>query len=252
MSPTCRLIVVFFAFLASFVSTAHARWFSTSTGRWIARDPLGYHDGMGLYEYVKSSSLTKRDFSGLSASSAPCDADPRDILPDEEWYLGICPKINPKVPSGRGSCYRFAVACPTVKIVPLYPGHPRTDPEPPGPLPGLKETCTCSRYMKRLEGAGLVPNGILSPPPPCVDGYNIAVYFTAPGPCVDSGRHFRRQEKDGSWREILGSCSPSSVDPATLQYTISLNDNTQLVFCGFMCRRFDSRQEDLVDPISEI
>ena len=34
-------------------------------GRWNQRDPLGYVDGMGLYEYVRSGPVTRRDPSGL-------------------------------------------------------------------------------------------------------------------------------------------------------------------------------------------
>jgi hypothetical protein len=39
--------------------------FSTSTGRWITRDPMGYHDGLGLYEYCNSRSVNKLDPNGL-------------------------------------------------------------------------------------------------------------------------------------------------------------------------------------------
>ncbi len=34
-------------------------------GRWVQRDPIGYHDGMGLYEYVRSSPLRGLDPRGL-------------------------------------------------------------------------------------------------------------------------------------------------------------------------------------------
>jgi len=69
MSPTCRLIVVVFALLALFVSTAHARLFSTSMGRWTKRDPIGYRDGMGLYQYCQSIALAKNDPMGLKCRS---------------------------------------------------------------------------------------------------------------------------------------------------------------------------------------
>jgi hypothetical protein len=37
------------------------------TGRWIQRDPLGYVDGMGLYEYVRSGPIHAIDSRGLFA-----------------------------------------------------------------------------------------------------------------------------------------------------------------------------------------
>jgi hypothetical protein len=40
------------------------RVYLPESGRWSRRDPLGYVDGMGLYEYVKSSSILHRDPSG--------------------------------------------------------------------------------------------------------------------------------------------------------------------------------------------
>jgi uncharacterized protein RhaS with RHS repeats len=34
-------------------------------GRWVQRDPIGYHDGMDLYEYVSSLPTISTDPSGL-------------------------------------------------------------------------------------------------------------------------------------------------------------------------------------------
>ena len=44
---------------------ARNRWLSPPLGRWIERDPLGYVDGMGLYEYVRSGSVDATDPWGL-------------------------------------------------------------------------------------------------------------------------------------------------------------------------------------------
>ena len=41
------------------------RYYSSDQGRFISRDPIGFHDGMGLYEYVKSRPVVLTDPSGL-------------------------------------------------------------------------------------------------------------------------------------------------------------------------------------------
>jgi len=42
-----------------------ARYYQPATGRWISRDPLGYVDGMGLYEYVQSEPVAFADPLGI-------------------------------------------------------------------------------------------------------------------------------------------------------------------------------------------
>jgi len=43
-------------------------------GRWTRRDPLGYVDGMGLYEYVQGHVLIRRDPTGLDDCQLELDA----------------------------------------------------------------------------------------------------------------------------------------------------------------------------------
>ena len=47
------------------------RYFDTDLGRFITRDPIGYIDGLSLFEYVKSNPLRGLDESGLGASFYP-------------------------------------------------------------------------------------------------------------------------------------------------------------------------------------
>jgi RHS repeat-associated protein len=54
------------------------RVYSPEFGRWTRRDPLGYVDGMGLYEYVKGNSVSHADYLGLFKQSPPAE------------NLGIC------------------------------------------------------------------------------------------------------------------------------------------------------------------
>jgi len=53
------------------------RVYDAGMGRWTKRDPLGYVDGMGLYEYCKSTGALKRDPYGLCcACQGPRDNGP--------------------------------------------------------------------------------------------------------------------------------------------------------------------------------
>jgi RHS repeat-associated protein len=47
------------------------RVYMPDNGKWTRRDPLGYVDGMGLYEYVRSRSLLAQDHSGKASYACP-------------------------------------------------------------------------------------------------------------------------------------------------------------------------------------
>jgi len=51
-------------------------------GRWTRRDPLGYVDGMSVYEYVGGMAIQSYDFLGLSSSGGSCE----DFLDDYNGY----------------------------------------------------------------------------------------------------------------------------------------------------------------------
>ncbi len=58
-----------------------ARYYDTETGRFLSRDPLGYVDGMNLYEYVKSNPLKYNDPEGKWTETYPDPWNgPKDIL----------------------------------------------------------------------------------------------------------------------------------------------------------------------------
>jgi RHS repeat-associated protein len=58
---------------------ARNRWNSPPLGRWIQRDPLGYVDGMGLYEYVRGAPLNGVDPPGTR----------RQVIAFEGWGAAI-------------------------------------------------------------------------------------------------------------------------------------------------------------------
>jgi RHS repeat-associated protein len=53
--------------------TVRYRTYSPTLGRWLERDPAGYVDGMGLYEYVRGGPITAVDPRGLE------EEDPRSM-----------------------------------------------------------------------------------------------------------------------------------------------------------------------------
>jgi RHS repeat-associated protein len=65
------------------------RTYDVDLSRWMQRDPLGYVDGMGLYEYVRSQSTTYLDPFGLLVDF--CDPD-----------TGCNPPSRPSAPIGPG------------------------------------------------------------------------------------------------------------------------------------------------------
>jgi RHS repeat-associated protein len=64
------------------------RVYDADVGRWTRRDPLGYVDGMSLYEYVRSRPWYFRDPHGLSSCSS-CSQRSLSSMP------GACPQPTP-------------------------------------------------------------------------------------------------------------------------------------------------------------
>jgi RHS repeat-associated protein len=56
-----------------------AKYYDVDLGRFVGRDPLGYVDGLSLYEYARTRPTTMIDSFGLSAISAVYSRDTFDI-----------------------------------------------------------------------------------------------------------------------------------------------------------------------------
>ena len=50
------------------------RVLAADTGKWFQKDPLGYHDGMDLYEYCKTDPLAGLDPTGMAVQARKCIA----------------------------------------------------------------------------------------------------------------------------------------------------------------------------------
>jgi RHS repeat-associated protein len=65
------------------IQYSRARYYDYETGRWYQRDPLGYVDGMGLYEYVRSMSHMAVDPFGLESEPTVWRQQEYQVLVDE-------------------------------------------------------------------------------------------------------------------------------------------------------------------------
>jgi len=61
------------------------RLFDAESGRWSRRDPLGYVDGMGLYEYVVGRAVVGSDPSGLGTIPSCPSTKPNPTLIGDGW-----------------------------------------------------------------------------------------------------------------------------------------------------------------------
>ncbi len=60
------------------------RVYSAELGRWTRRDPLGYVDGMGLYDYCQSMAIVQRDARGLATARCNAAVSPQSNPPTLE------------------------------------------------------------------------------------------------------------------------------------------------------------------------
>jgi RHS repeat-associated protein len=67
--------------------TVRFRTYSPTLGRWLERDPAGYVDGMGLYEYVRGGATSAVDPSGRW--TLPTSVMSRTISTVMQWGCGV-------------------------------------------------------------------------------------------------------------------------------------------------------------------
>jgi RHS repeat-associated protein len=95
--------------------TVRHRHYAPDLGRWLSRDPLGYVDGMSLYEYVQGRAVIATDSSGQSAILHD-SADPADQVDSGELRCrGIGGLPFPQhcfvrcCPAGKDECVTYSL-----------------------------------------------------------------------------------------------------------------------------------------------
>lgn len=130
-------------------------------GRWTRRDPLGYVDGMGLYEYCSSHVIDARDGLGLvwyAIQPQPAPPPSSPVGPGGELLKELLRK--PYTPGG------------PIPRVPLIPDGTFGLPSGPTSAPAAPGTWACVegflvRCLKVCRGAGVV--AIVCSATPCGD-----------------------------------------------------------------------------------
>jgi RHS repeat-associated protein len=220
------------------------RVYQAHIGRWATRDPLGYVDGMGLYEYVQSRPLVMRDTYGLAGSDlrrTSCPAAPNDWpdcvnqSTDIDSCLQCCvyedqshqdcaeacfakwpipprdPRLDPidwgQCDDSRGNCWRYAICDPLEDGI--WEDHPQWRHPGHNKRPGnLPPAGSCTLTCDMLRDAVRQDVGAVDPAggncPPY--HYKIMLMLATTPPC---DFHFYREEPDGSWTDKIG-CNPPS------------------------------------------
>jgi len=101
-------------------------------GRWTRRDPLGYVDGMSVYEYVRSSPIVDVDYMGTSSSEGICNRCRNTAAYDR--MANDCYRENfirrQGISIRASECWKLAqdawIVC--MKEVDCDPDHPFADP----------------------------------------------------------------------------------------------------------------------------
>ena len=75
--------------------TVRFRTYSPTLGRWLERDPAGYVDGMGLYEYVRGGPIAAVDPWGLDDLEVGPPTKPSDFEWDEDFKFD--PSFKPDI-----------------------------------------------------------------------------------------------------------------------------------------------------------
>jgi RHS repeat-associated protein len=82
------------------------RYLHTALGRWMSRDPIGYKDGLNLYEYVRSNPTERIDPMGTQTFTV--DLWERDIVYDDHlarFTLDVSVACRRVRGGGNGCCY---------------------------------------------------------------------------------------------------------------------------------------------------
>jgi RHS repeat-associated protein len=200
------------------------RMYDPHLGRFMQRDPLGFVDGMSLYQYVGSRPLVMTDPTGGCGQPTP-PKPPKPPMPgpppDGDWGEGG---------TSKGNCYRFCIGDK------LKPGEPH-DPFPGGTDPGGHITCKDVIDGAKKDGAkdpdkdGNCPKG----------WHKVAAVIQDKSKPGWNDYHWYRLDPDGCWRHKRGSgpveCLDASGKPITdpEKCDRGYRGGAYDKFCGYLC-----------------
>jgi hypothetical protein len=129
---TMMFIVLTFAMLVLAPAEARANFLDSETGQWGRRDPLGYVNGVNLYEYAKSEVVKAQDPTGLdivyaSVRVSSPNLPPGDAYPgNSDWWSCVW---NSRDYSECTSCCSFGNSMCMLECYVRFPGaRPRPTP----------------------------------------------------------------------------------------------------------------------------
>jgi RHS repeat-associated protein len=148
------------------------RVYDADTGRWTARDPLGYVDGMSLYEYVRSAPLDGLDQDGLV--SATCTGGGCHTAATSVRTNNLC-----GIPAECAGIIREIIRpLPSPNLPPLpRPGNPPIPPSCVGVISPADWTSAMRHWRIAMMACGVAPTITCAPcaispgstTPPCAE-----------------------------------------------------------------------------------
>jgi RHS repeat-associated protein len=142
--------------------TVRFRTYSPTLGRWLERDPAGYVDGMGLYEYVRGGAIDAVDPSGRW--TVPTSVMSRTISTVMQWGCGvrIATRVRQGDEKGHGWIEWDEVdpnGNPATRSIGYWPLQLRAVTRPPTPLPAGRFTSSTlyGPSASRVGAVGYIP-----------------------------------------------------------------------------------------------
>ena len=191
------------------------RWYNTEQGRFISNAPLGYIDGMNMYQYVNGDPVLLSDTLGYSSLYSP-EMTPEEILKSllnrylfkpvrreayrikmdkySHWFTGRDEN------GSKGNCYRFACNDPAGQ----GGSSEEHDIDPEGISKPNQQNISCANVIAGAKADGLKEpvNGS------CGEGETMVAAAVSPA----EDYHWYRQDESGLWFHKPGSTDVSFED----------------------------------------
>jgi RHS repeat-associated protein len=208
-----------------------ARYFDNDLGRFINRDPIGYVDGLNLYQgYFVLNGVDPYGLDDITSCPVPAPA-PGNYL---NWGAGTGGTLEPigvgaSYPASQGNCLRYALNDP-FKAGEPHTVRPNKKDEYYLPL-GKDKTCDEFKKDMKTQFPTIIEPDKNGDCPKCY--YKIALVIRPPTDTKKGDFHFYRQNPDGTWsdkRGTDGAVRSNISDPVSDAQVIGYSRN-----CGNLC-----------------